>query len=80
MEHKRLRWQCRRGTKELDTWLNGIMDSHYDNFNANQRVAFALLLQSRDTELQSWMLGLEQPANRELADLLDHIKNQQTKR
>lgn len=73
MEIERLRWQCRRGTKELDLWLTRIIDSQYSNFNANQRAAFSLLLQASDCDLQQWMLGTCRPGNPEIAALLNTI-------
>ncbi|MGV6818267.1 MAG: FAD assembly factor SdhE [Thiotrichales bacterium] len=73
MDYERLRWQCRRGTKELDLWLTRIIDSQYRDFNPNQRAAFSLLLQSSDRDLQQWMLGTCRPENPEIAALLNTI-------
>lgn len=80
MQYNELRWQCRRGTKELDAWLNGIMNSLYDHFSSSQKAAFVALLQSSDSELQLWMLRQERPENHAIAALLDHINTNRTPR
>lgn len=54
---KRLRWRCRRGTRELDALLGGWFDTHVATLDAAQFAAFDELLDRQDPELWDWLLG-----------------------
>ena len=71
-ELARLRWRCRRGTKELDTLTSRYLDRFYPQASVAEQCAFARLLEMQDPELYK-ILTAEQPA----ADPL--IKNIVTK-
>ena len=47
----KLRWRCRRGTKELDMLTLRYLDSHYEHANVDEQCAFAALLEMQDPEL-----------------------------
>lgn len=53
---KRLRWRCRRGTRELDALLGGWLASHVSMDDA-QFAAFDSLLDRQDPELWDWLMG-----------------------
>tara|TARA_R110002096_G_scaffold67198_7_gene163035 strand:+ start:336 stop:578 length:243 start_codon:yes stop_codon:yes gene_type:complete len=50
-DHSKLRWRCRRGTKELDTLTTRYLECFYDNAHLNEQRAFAELLTLQDPEL-----------------------------
>ena len=52
-DHSKLRWRCRRGTKELDTLTTRYLDNHYLNASSDEQCAFATLLELQDPELHS---------------------------
>lgn len=69
----RLRWRCRRGTKELDILLGRFLDRGYHDLSSEERVIFAQLLDEQDDRLQAWFLGVERPADKGVAALVDRI-------
>jgi antitoxin CptB len=56
-ELAKLRWQCRRGTRELDLLLNNYLETRYPIANEDEKARFIALLQLDDTELLK-QLGL----------------------
>jgi len=53
----KLRWQCRRGTKELDLLLLRYLDSSYLQASSEQQAQFLALLDKEDDWLQGVLLG-----------------------
>lgn len=53
----KLRWQCRRGTKELDFLLLRYLDSGYSLADADEKTLFVELLALEDDELIGLLLG-----------------------
>ena len=53
----KLRWQCRRGTKELDFLLLRYLDSGYLLADEEEKALFVELLTLEDDELIGVMLG-----------------------
>ncbi len=74
-ELSRLRWRCRRGTKELDIILERFLARGYGELNEAERLTFERLLDQEDDRLQAWFLGLDAPTDRELAELVERIRN-----
>lgn len=50
-ELAKLRWQCRRGTKELDLLLNGFLDNGYRTANPADKDYFLQILELEDSVL-----------------------------
>ena len=72
---KALRWQQRRGMKELDVLLERYYNRHYMVAAPAERAVFAKLLQHEDTEIWLWVVGqAEVPAEFEhvIATLRQH--------
>ncbi len=59
----KLRWRCRRGMKELDLLTLAYLERHYPAAPAEERQAFADLLELQDPLLMSYMVGRETPAD-----------------
>ena len=54
---KKLLWQCRRGTKELDMLTRKFLDTHYYSADPELRRAFESMLEMQDTELYALLIG-----------------------
>lgn len=54
---KRLRWRCRRGTRELDALLGGWLEAHGASMDEAQFAIFDALLDQQDPELWDWLMG-----------------------
>ena len=67
-----LRWQCRRGMRELDQLLVRYLDECYDAVGAAEKSAFAELLALSDPELMGYLLLKTEPAP-DLADVVNRI-------
>ena len=52
----KLRWQCRRGMRELDKLLVAYLDNHYDDASDADKQAFQALL-----ELVGYLLSNQTP-------------------
>ncbi|MCH2651569.1 MAG: succinate dehydrogenase assembly factor 2 [Gammaproteobacteria bacterium] len=44
----RIKWRCRRGTKELDYLLLSYFENHYLNANAEDQESFKKILSEQD--------------------------------
>lgn len=64
-EISRLRWQCRRGMKELDVLLERYLQEHFNAVSAAEQQAFAELLCLPDPLLLGYVMGRDQPDNLE---------------
>ncbi len=50
-DQAKLRWRCRRGTKELDVLTTRYLDRFYADATLEEQCAFAALLDLQDPEL-----------------------------
>jgi len=57
----KLKWQCRRGMKELDVLLVRYLEQVYLKAPQEQQQAFAELLECSDTDLYLWLIKRENP-------------------
>ncbi|MCC6302587.1 MAG: succinate dehydrogenase assembly factor 2 [Gammaproteobacteria bacterium] len=73
-ERARLRWQCRRGMRELDLLLQGFLDHAYDDAPGAERAAFQRLLDYPDPLLLEYLLGSLAPGDREIRDVIVKIR------
>ncbi|MFQ3362022.1 MAG: antitoxin CptB [Woeseiaceae bacterium] len=56
MPNSKLRWQCRRGMRELDELLVSYLNEYYDESSENEKSAFHELLKLSDPELIKLLL------------------------
>jgi len=68
----KLRWQCRRGMRELDELLLAYLERRYEQASEVDKQAFQALLALPDTELVSYLLNKQTPAT-ELRRVVEHI-------
>ncbi len=74
-DERRMRWMSRRGMKELDVLLAAYLDQRWPEAPAEEKAAFARLLEHQDPELWSWLSGQAEPGERELADVVSWIRS-----
>ena len=51
IELSKIRWRCRRGTKELDHLLLSYFENHYQDANESERASFEEMLSLQDNVL-----------------------------
>lgn len=79
---KRLRWQCRRGVKELDAVLCAFLDKSYSSASAQEQHLFIKLLALEDDQLLSYFFAdspvasqvNETPETNELKQFIEKIR------
>ena len=74
-EVKRLRWQCRRGMREMDMLLERWLDTHFAAASVSVRGHFAALLRTEDDLLWDWLTGKGAPEDLERAALIAQIRD-----
>lgn len=70
----RLRWQCRRGTRELDILLGNYLEHQYQNANAKERQCFVDLLALEDSELSRYLMDDKLLVPKKLMGLVKKIQ------
>lgn len=70
----RLRWQCRRGTKELDLLLQHYLDSGYLLADDEEKALFVELLELEDDELVAVLMGDMEAKTGEMKVLVEKIR------
>ena len=71
---KRLRWRCRRGTRELDALLGGWLDKHGAQANEIELAAFDELLEQPDPLIWDWLMEQAQPPRADWQGIIDAIR------
>ena len=70
----RLRWQCRRGTKELDLLLQRYLDSGYAIADDEEKARFVELLKFEDDDLVAVLMGDWDVETEEMKALVGKIR------
>ena len=70
----RLRWQCRRGTKELDLLLQRYLETGYLPADGEEKALFIKLLELEDDELLAVLMGELEVEAGELKFLVEKIR------
>ncbi len=70
----RLRWRCRRGTRELDALVGWWLDARYTQSDAAAQAAFADLLDAQDPDLWNWLVGRERAPRADWQAIVDEIR------
>jgi antitoxin CptB len=71
----KLRWQCRRGTRELDVLLLRYLETRYARLAESEKEEFRALLDLQDPELIGYLLQGVPPVP-EIADVVHAILDQ----
>lgn len=72
---KRLRWQSRRGMKELDVLLEAFLEKQARQLCVGAWPELEELLLLEDDVLFDWISGRDLPSNPAILKLLDSLKN-----
>ena len=72
---QRLRWRCRRGTRELDQLFSGWLDESYAQAAPNVQIAFSELLEQQDPDLWDWVMGHGQPERADWQQIIGEIRS-----
>lgn len=77
----RLKWQCRRGCRELDRLLESYLENSYATSDPQEQRLFAALLEQEDDYLLALLMGglaadLESMAR--LVQKINHADNRQS--
>ncbi len=71
----RLRWRCRRGTKELDRILGGFLEENYAQAPIELQKAFIALLEVQDPDIYDWLMGVKAPDEDELEAIVSALRH-----
>jgi len=72
-EKSRLRWQCRRGMRELDELLVRYLDECYPQDSDADKAAFREVLELADPVLNGYLLQRQMPSSESIARVIDRI-------
>lgn len=72
-ELNRMHWAARRGMLELDLVLAPFVSARYAELTESDRQRFQQLMLCEDQDLFGWFLRREQPADKELAGIVEQI-------
>jgi antitoxin CptB len=75
-ESSRLKWQCRRGMRELDELLLRYLESRYPDAEIEEKTAFQAILELPDPELNSYLLQGKIPSAEPIAGVIKYILGQ----
>ena len=70
----RLRWQCKRGMRELDELLTRYLGSTYERAAETEKAAFRELLELPNPALIGYLLGRQVIEDPVLSDLVNKIR------
>ena len=70
----RLRWRCRRGTKELDIVMNRYLKERYETASAEEQASFNALLDIEDPIIFDWLMDKTQAEDENLQELVEILK------
>ena len=75
-EESRLRWQCRRGMRELDELLVRYLESRYPSADDEEKAAFQAVLALSDPDLNGYLLQRQVPSSKSIAGVIERILSQ----
>jgi len=76
MTQARLRWQCRRGMRELDVLLSHWLEHHYETADDSRKSVFEALLALSDPELAGYLLQGKEASNQDANRVIEQIRRQ----
>lgn len=71
----RLRWRCRRGTREMDLLLLRFLERDYPHLDDREQSLFGALLDEADPDLYAWISGQSEPSNPDYLPIIGKINN-----
>ena len=77
-DESHIRWQCRRGMRELDELLLRYLENRYPDAPEDEKLAFQRILELPDPELNSYFLKKKEPNDASKALIIKFILNFKT--
>lgn len=74
-ELSRLRWRCRRGTRELDLLFDRFLRHAYSLLSAEEQTVFEDFLGVPDPIILDWVTGKAEPENGEYLTIIQHLRS-----
>ncbi|MEM9208866.1 MAG: succinate dehydrogenase assembly factor 2 [Pseudomonadota bacterium] len=74
MNEARLRWQCRRGMRELDVLLTSFLTESYAGSTPEEKRGFEQLLTLSDPELVGYLLKGERATDPDMERVLSRLR------
>ncbi len=75
ISRERLQWQCRRGMLELELFLNDFLEFDYESLSDRKKVLFIDLLNIIDPVLFDYLMGMDEPDDNGLREIVQTIRN-----
>lgn len=69
----KLRWQCRRGIKEVEVILAPFFEDHFQSLSSELQQEFVALLECHDVDLFEWLTKRSYPEDGRFYTLLQSI-------
>ena len=73
-ERSRLRWQCRRGMRELDVLMTRWLERDWATASSDERAAFNQLLALQDPQLAGYLLQGEPHPDQVTVSVIDRMR------
>jgi antitoxin CptB len=70
----RFSWHCRRGMLELDLIFQAFLERGIEKLSSAQIKTFDALLSNTDPQLYAWLMGHEEPQDKELFEIVTLIR------
>lgn len=77
MDKNRLFWASRRGMLELDIILQTFLENTYDQLKPAEQSLYQHLLGCEDQDLFAWLMGREEPEDKDTATIIAIIRDSQ---
>ena len=74
-EQARLKWQCRRGMRELDLLLEAFLEHRYETLSPASRAVFVRLLDCPNEDLVAWLIEGDSPPDEQLETIVGQIRD-----
>ena len=77
-EHlRKLRWQCRRGIKEVEVLLLPFFEERFTHLSAEDQRLFEKLLEQHDVDMFEWFTHRTVPEQADIARIVSIILHRQ---
>ncbi len=73
-EKNKIRWNCRRGMKELEVVLLPFLEYCYDEFSLEKQRLFVRMLGYDDASLYSYFMGYEETSDPEVTAMIQEVQ------
>jgi antitoxin CptB len=74
LHDRKVIYRARRGLKELDIYFDPYVKQHYLAAAAQEKAAFARLIEQEDPDLLDWFMAVSEPDDAELVALVSKLK------